>query len=275
MNGYVYKKYLLYMERELKLRNYSPKTIKTYMWGIGEFLKEHPEAVIRCDEEKIKDFLLNRKDGGLAAATINSYLNSIKYFYKNIIKVPADIKISFARRPKRLPSVLTHKEVVRILGTFENIKHKWVVALAYGAGLRVSEVVNLKVKDLFFDQDLVIVRNGKGAKDRLTLLPEKLRDALKRYVGQKDPNCFVFESNRGGKLHTRTVQKIFGRALKKAGIVKDATFHSLRHSFATHLIENGTDIRYVQELLGHRSLKTTQIYTQVTKSAIKQIKSPL
>ena len=150
-----------------------------------------------------------------------------------------------------------------------------MLALAYGAGLRVSEVVNLRVQDLDTTSKTVIVRAGKGQKDRISVLPSSLTNDLFDLTINHQPDNLVFRSERGGKLTTRTAQKIFEGACKKAGILKPATFHSLRHSFATHVLENGTDIRYVQALLGHNNIRTTQIYTHVTNPALKNIKSPL
>ena len=149
-----------------------------------------------------------------------------------------------------------------------------LVSLAYGAGLRVSEAVNLKVRDLNLEELTIHIRQAKGKKDRLTLIPEKLVNDLKNLMAGKDGGEYAFASERGGKLTDRTAQAVFEHALKKSGIKKGATFHSLRHSFATHLLENGTDVRYVQELLGHANIRTTQIYTHVTNPAIKNIKSP-
>jgi site-specific recombinase XerD len=149
------------------------------------------------------------------------------------------------------------------------------LSLAYGSGLRVSEVVALKVQDLDFEELTVLLKQAKGQKDRISVMPQGLIDDLKNLVAGKEKGDFVFASERGGKLTTRTAQKVFENALWLSGIKKDATFHSLRHSFATHLLENGTDVRYVQELLGHQNIRTTQRYTQVTNPKLKNIKSPL
>jgi len=150
-----------------------------------------------------------------------------------------------------------------------------LLSLAYGAGLRVSETVNLKVADMDLTELTVHIKPAKGQKDRISLIPEKLTKSLSGIISGKRANDFVFASERGGKLTTRTAQKVFEKAIKKAGINKRVTFHSLRHSFATHLLENGVDVRYVQELLGHHNIRTTQIYTHVTNPMLKNIKSPL
>ncbi len=149
------------------------------------------------------------------------------------------------------------------------------MSLAYGAGLRVSEVVSLRVYDINLSELTIHLKQAKGQRDRVSVLPEKLVPNLKRLMIEKGDNEFIFESQRGGKLSTRTAQLIFANALKKSGIKKQVNFHSLRHSFATHLIENGINIRYVQELLGHKNIRTTQMYTQVTNPRLKNIKSPL
>lgn len=150
-----------------------------------------------------------------------------------------------------------------------------MLGLAYGAGLRVSEVVALKVPDLDFNELTIHIKQAKGRKDRISVVPEKLRMDLTNLMAGKEHVEYVFASERGGKLTTRTAQKIFEHALVRANINKPATFHSLRHSFATHLLENGVDIRYVQVLLGHNNIRTTQRYTQVTNPKLKSIKSPL
>ena len=174
-----------------------------------------------------------------------------------------------------MPVVLSRTEIFKILKSLQNPKHKLLLALAYGAGLRVSEVVSLKVQDLDCQELTVHIKKAKGQKDRISILPERLVIDFKNIIAEKTKEEFLFASERGGKLTIRSAQKIFANALHNSCINKDATFHSLRHSFATHLLENGTDVRYVQELLGHQNIRTTQRYTRVTNPRIKNIKSPL
>lgn len=157
----------------------------------------------------------------------------------------------------------------------QNIKHKLLLMVAYSAGMRISEVKNLRVQDIDFDSLTIHIKWAKWQKDRISILSEKIRDELQRYCAVKKSDAHVFESERGGMLHERTLAHIFQHAKEKASITKPATFHSLRHSFATHLLENGTDIRYVQVLLGHNNIRTTQMYTQVTNPILKNIMSPL
>lgn len=270
MNSYLQK-----TEEELRFRHYSPKTIKSYLAALAEYFSAVSDNIDPPDSGRIKNFLLGKLERGLSPRTVSISLQAIKFFYREILDFPIAIDICFPKTPQSLPVVLSRLEIHRIIDCLSNQKHKLMIALAYGAGLRVSEVTNLRVGDLDFDQSSIHLKGAKGNKDRITVLPESLWDDL-RYVCQgKEGSAYVFPSERGGKLTTTTLQKVFQNALQKADIRKSATFHSLRHSFATHLIENGTDIRYVQELLGHSNIRTTQRYTQVTSPALKMIRSPL
>jgi site-specific recombinase XerD len=267
--------YLTKVETELRLRNYSPKTIKSYTSCLKEYFGYKKRDLAKLDEDNIKDFLLKLQDKKLSPQTVNLYLNSIKYFYRDITRCRKNINLKFAKRSQKLPIVLSREEIKKIINSTSNLKHKLIISISYGAGLRISETQNLKARDIDIDQLIINIKESKGKKDRITVLPQRLKGDLQKLIVFKGPNEFVFESERGGKLSTRTLQKIFEKSLAKTGIKKPATFHSLRHSFATHLLENGTDIRYVQELLGHANIRTTQLYTQVTNPKLKNIKSPL
>ncbi len=262
-------------KKELKIRDYSPKTIKSYLYGLKEYFSYKESNLKTLSHENIKNFLLDAKKKGISARTRNLYLNAIKFYYRNVVKTSQKIDIQSAKKTKSLPVVLSRNEIKKLIKQTTNIKHRLLLSLAYGAGLRVSEVVNLRVKDIDFGELTIHLKNSKGKKDRITIFPDKLKVNLKRLTAGKDKNNFVFASQRGGRLSTRTAQKVFKDSLKKAGIKKEATFHSLRHSFATHLLENGVDVRHVQELLGHQNIRTTQRYTQVTNPKLKNIKSPL
>lgn len=266
--------YLSQIKNELKIRNYSPKTIKSYLGCFGDFLfvNKNPE---KLDIEFIRNYLLNKFDKGFSPQTINLYLNVIKFFYREILKNPAKIDIKFAKKSLKLPVVLSRAEIEKIIDSIDNKKHKLIISLSYGAGLRVSEIINVKVKDINLDELTIHLKGAKGNKDRLTVFPEKIKFDIINLIAGRQGDDYLFLSERGGGLIERTAQKIFENALKKTGIQKDATFHSLRHSFATHLLENGVDVRYVQELLGHQNIRTTQLYTKVTNPMIKNIKSPL
>ena len=223
----------------------------------------------------IKKYLLEKQAKGWAPQTVNLHLNAIKYFYREVYKSQAPINLKFSKTSKKLPVVLSRLEIEKIIDSIENGKHELLISLSYGAGLRVSEAVNLKVRDVNLDELTIHLKGAKGNKDRLTIFPEKLKADLSELMALQHGNEYVFSSERGGKLTERTAQKVFENALKKAHIQKNATFHSLRHSFATHLLENGVDVRYVQELLGHQNIRTTQLYTKVTNPNLRNIKSPL
>jgi site-specific recombinase XerD len=260
---------------ELKIRNFSPKTIKIYTYALQQYFTYKKIDLNKLDQNNIRQYLYHCEKKKISPQTRNIYLSAIKFYYYNIIKTQAKIQIPNAKKPYKLPTVLSRKEIKQILDVTKNAKHKLILALAYGAGLRVSEVVSLKVKDCDLDELILHIRQSKGQKDRITVIPEKLILDLQNHIAGKNSTDPLFSSERGGKLTTRTLQKTFTRSLKKSQIKKSATFHSLRHSFATHLLENGTDIRYVQELLGHQNIRTTQLYTHVTNPKLKNIKSPL
>jgi len=221
--------------------------------------------------------LLYLKNKDSANATINVAINAFKFYYTQILhrKFFVNKKLFRTKKAQKLPSVLTKNEVKQVLVQIQNVKYKLILGLMYSSGLRISEVVNVKVEDFDFENKLLRVQEGKGKKDRNTILSEKMVDVLQKYIKNKKVGDYAFKSQRGGKLTKRSVQKFFSDALKKSKIKKTASCHSLRHSFATHLLEEGTDIRYIQELLGHKNLETTQIYTKVANNNLKDIKSPL
>ena len=271
----IMRKQLEQTERELKIRNYSPKTVKSYLYGLQEYLVFKKDNLEILNQENIRNFLLQREQKGTSPQSRNIFLSAIKFFYQEVIRTTSKIDIRSAKKSSSLPVVLSRNEIDSILGSIQNSKHKLLLSLSYGAGLRVSEAVSLKVKDVDLLELTVHIKQAKGQKDRISVLPEKMVDGLKNLIAGKKIDDFVFASERGGKLTTRTAQKVFEKAVRKVGINKDATFHSLRHSFATHLLENGVDVRYVQELLGHQNIRSTQIYTHVANPKLKNIKSPL
>lgn len=261
--------------RELQLRNYSKRTVQVYLWCLGEFFRFLQADFAVFERERVRQFLLNKQESGSAAATVCLYLNAITFFYRAVIGRVERLGIKFPKRRQFLPMVLSRKEIQRILTIIPNRKHRLMLSLAYGAGLRVSEVINLRIGDIDVEQLLLFVRSGKGQKDRMTVMPAVLKPELIQRMVAKKTGDLLFESEKGGKLTSRTLQKVFARALLQSGIRKKATFHSLRHSFATHLLENGVDVRYIQGLLGHQNIRTTQIYTHVTNFGLQNIHSPL
>ena len=262
-------------ERILRLHNYSPRTRRAYLLYIGEYTKFSKEKGIKDKQKAIEEFLLDKHRRKQSPQTVNLALNAVKFLYSEVLKNPQKIVLKFAKRSKKLPIVLSRAEIDKIIESTENSKYKLMISLGYACGLRVSEVISLKVADLDIDELVVHIKSAKGKKDRISVLPEKLQSDLRNIIAGKNANDYVFASNRGGKLTTTSLQKMFRKSLVQTKIKKPATFHSLRHSFATHLLENGIDVRYVQELLGHSNIRTTQIYTQVTNPKLKNIKSPL
>lgn len=252
--------------------------LQQYMRALG-YSRRTIDAYCRCVEEigtkDLLSFLAKQAQRGLSSYTLNQYHAAYKLYTTKVLRKKWNSSFPYAKRHKKLPVILSKQEIERVIDSISNTKHRLMISLAYGAGLRVSELINLKVADIDLDNIALYVRAGKGNKDRITVIPVSLKESLSRMIRFSDKNDLVFESERGGKLTTRTAQVVFAKALVNAGIKKPATFHSLRHSFATHLLENGIDIRYIQELLGHSSIATTQIYTHVAHTHIKNIRSPL
>lgn len=262
----------------LRLRDYSPSTIKSYCQYSNSYLKYLHDShvnILPFNLNILKNFLIARLDAGLSPQTINLYLNSIKFFYRHVLNYKKEIPLKFAKKNKKIPTVLTREEINQLLNVVKNRKHKIILALAYGSGLRVSEIANLKVGNLRFLENLIQIKSAKGKKDRISILPINLNNLLVQLSAFKTFDQYVFESERGGPLCKRSLQRIFEKAKKLSLINQEATFHSLRHSFATHLIESGVNIRYIQTLLGHSSIKTTEQYTRVNNPALSNIVSPL
>ncbi|MDP4008305.1 MAG: tyrosine-type recombinase/integrase [Candidatus Peregrinibacteria bacterium] len=272
-----------YFSNELAITGFSKRTIEAYT----HCLEEYFSTIKYCGMLKtpsyahIKMFLKYKADRGVASSTLNVYLCAIKFFYKRVAKSKRKIRVSFAKKVKRLPVVLSKNEILKCIEVTKNPKHKLIISLAYGAGLRVSEVTKLQLCDLDFERKLIHVRNAKGGRDRFTILPDKLLIEIADIVrwkcagvNSRNRMTYLFESRRGGKLSVATLQKIFKKSLENSGVMKNASFHSLRHSFATHLLESGVSISYIQKFLGHKDLRTTLIYTKVTESALCGVKSP-
>lgn len=259
----------------LKLRGYSPKTIKVYVSNIKYFLVKVEQPLTK---ENIDKYILSLIDSKLLKEnTINQRINSINFFTKNVLKRDdLSNKIRFLKKERHLPNILNLDEVKRILDSIKNIKHKVIFTIIYSSGLRVGEVVVLKPGDIDFSRNLIHIRQGKGKKDRYTLLSNRAKDLLGIYIKKEQLTNYLFPGLReNSHLSIRSVQQIMQRKIKELNIIKQVSVHSLRHSFATHLLEQGTDIRYIQELLGHKDIRTTEIYTHVALNSIRGIKNPL
>jgi len=264
------------LAQELIIRGFSARTIKQYIAHNQHFLRFVGKSAREVGTEDIKNYLLYlRVQEGYSNTSLNNVISALKFYYAGILKRKLFYGIKRPKRERYLPVVLTRQEIVRILDGIQNRKHRLLIAVAYGAGLRVGEVVRLRVRDIDLETLTIHVRDAKGAKDRITIFPEKVAVEMRASMSGKEAGDYVFANMRGGALTSRTAQKIFEQAYVAAGVQKSATFHSLRHSFATHVLENGVDARYVQELLGHQSIRTTQHYMHVTNPQLRNIRSPL
>jgi len=265
------------LRRELLSRKYSYKTVKAYTYYNIDFLNFTGKKTTDINDNDIKDYLLHlAEEKQFATSTLNQAINALKFYYGTMLKRKFVYEVKRPRRDKKLPVILSPEEVAKILSSVENIKHKAILMLTYSAGLRVGEVVNLRPTDIDGKRMLIHVKGAKGRKDRYSILSVKALSVLREYWQRFKPETWLFEGARAGRyISIRTVQKILERACQAVGIKKKITVHSLRHSFATHLLEGGTDLRYIQELLGHVHSKTTEIYTHVSTKSLGKIRSPL
>jgi excisionase family DNA binding protein len=269
--------YLIPLQKELSIRKYSRRTIKSYLRYNRDlllFTGKKPEEIVNEDIKKYLYYLVEEKK--VTTSTLNIIINVLKFYYGEVLRKNFIYEVKRPKKDKKLPVVLSREEVKKILHVTENIKHKTILMLMYSGGLRVGEVVRLKPGDIDANRKLIHIRASKGRKDRYTLLSDVALQILREYWKKEKPEKWLFPSwNKEKHITERTVQKIFQNACKKAGIKKNVSVHSLRHSFATHLLESGIDLRYIQELLGHKSSKTTEIYTHVSTKNLSAIKNPL
>ncbi|MDR3138669.1 MAG: tyrosine-type recombinase/integrase [Treponema sp.] len=265
------------LETELRSRKYSPKTIRAYIHynrALCRKLQKEPENITAGDIKVYLSYL--DKEQNLSTSAMNLAISAFKFFYANILKKDITQEQRRPRHDKRLPAVLSKSEVTQLLDNEKNPKHRLLLMLVYSAGLRVSEVVALKRDHIDLGRKTILIHAGKGRKDRYTLLSERAAIFIKEYCALYAIDGWIFPGQPASRhLSIRTAQSIFDKALAKAGIQKAASLHSLRHTFATHLLESGTDIKYIQELLGHASLRTTERYTHIARRDILKIKSPL
>ena len=272
------RKYVSEMTDALMALNYSTATMRTYCAAFIQFLRhfeyKDPATIERPEVVKYLGSLMER---GLSATSGHNIVNGLQFYYQHVLgDKKFDIKLPRPKKEKKLPSVLTMDECLKIFQVVDNPKHKLLLLIGYGAGLRVSEIVELKWQDILFDEYKIHIKNAKGKKDRMVMLPFSIVESLKIYKQLYNGTYYVFEGQFAGEPYsTRSAQSVMQEAIKKSGLEKKASVHTLRHSFATHLLESGTDIRYIQQFLGHSSIKTTTIYTHLTKSAVDKIQSPL
>jgi len=265
-------------EAWLRSTRYSEKTIVTYTEALKTFFgfmaEKDPDEITNEDVEYFNfKYIIGNK---FSFSYQNQVINAIKLYYKIHQKKKIEIEeIKRPRRGRKLPEILSPQEVERLLKSTFNIKHKAMLSLIYACGLRRSELLNLRINSIDTDRSLLIIKSAKGNKDRVAPLPKSIYEMLRQYYKQYKPRNWMFEGQKEGEQYTESsIQNVFQQCRAKAGIKKYVTLHTLRHSYATHLLENGVDLRYIQEILGHKSSRTTEIYTHVTKKSIENIKSP-
>ncbi|MBU0907631.1 MAG: tyrosine-type recombinase/integrase [Nanoarchaeota archaeon] len=259
------------LKAELKMRGFSPLTVRNYTFFVEKFLKAIDKKPEELNEDDVKLHLSEMFDTK-SKNTIMLAAAALKFFFVEVLKKDF-AGVPLPKKEKRLPEVLTKEEVKNLIESTDTIKSRLIVSLLYSTGLRVSELVNLKVSDLNLEDKTGWVRRGKGSKDRLFVMSESLSGELREYFESRGKdNVFVFSKNK--PLTTRNIQKIIKGARERAGISKKTTPHTLRHSFATHLLEQGIDIRVIQAMLGHSSLSTTQVYTHISSDQLKKVKNP-
>ena len=266
------------LEQCLLLKRYSWKTIKSYKNCLREYIRFYddikPTQLTRRQINDYLTFLVREKQ--VSASYQSQVMSAIKMFYGSVVEQAEKVENLFQPKPpQKLPKVFLVEEVEALLRSVDNPKHRCLLMLIYSAGLRLGEAIALRVDDLQPQQQRLYVRGGKGQKDRCTLLSPKVWEQLRVYFEVYQPIEWVFEGPNGGRYSERSVQEVFTRAKKRAGVNPQATVHTLRHSFATHLLEKGVDLRYIQDLLGHESSKTTEIYTHITKKGWDKLRSPI
>jgi integrase/recombinase XerD len=264
-------------EEKLKTQRYSESTLKNYCSALKEFMHYYRgkslDSLQQSDIEKYLLYLTDERK--ISASYQNISVSAIKFYYEKVLgREQVTTRIARPRKEKLLPVVMSLGEVELVINAVKNLKHKCILMTLYSGGLRLSEVVSLKLQDIDSERMWIFIRGAKGKKDRYTLLSKQLLKWLRLYYQSEKPKEWLFEGILGGQYSMQSVQQIMKEAVRNAGIKKHATVHTLRHSFATHMLENGTDIRYIQSLLGHSSTKTTEIYTHITTKGLEQLMSP-
>lgn len=264
-------------EEQLKVRRYSWRTVKSYLSHLRRFLYDHSKLSLdQVTSEVIRTYIVKRAAAGnYAEATQNQLLNAIKFWLEQVEgREKAFIQLR-PKEPKKLPGVLSMEEVSRLFQATDNLKHRCILKTIYSGGLRLGELCNLRIQDIHSDRKQIFVCSGKGKKDRYTTLSDSLLVELREYFRKYRPSYWLFEGQSGGQYSRRSVQAILRKAVDKSKINAHATVHTLRHSYATHLLESGTSLRHIQDLLGHASSKTTEIYTHLSNEERQRIISPL
>jgi site-specific recombinase XerD len=265
------------MQADLQLRGITPQTQKDYLREVSKLAKYFNKSPEELGEKEVKEYLVHLlKDRKISGGTYRYYVSGIKFLFRTTLKREEVVdEIQYPKCKKKLPVVLDLSEVESLFSVTENLKHKAILMITYSSGLRISEAARLKITDIDSKRMMVWVQQGKGGKDRYTILSRTVLECLRQYWRKYHPKEWLFEGNKGAHISISSIRQIFWDAKKRAGITKPASVHTLRHSFATHLVEAGTNLHHVQLLLGHRSPTTTTVYLHVSKVNLSQVTSPL
>ncbi len=262
------------LEQEMRLSNFSPKTIKLYLYYNKELLRFASCFADEVTSKIIKDYIDFLIQSGKSTSTINLAINALKFYYSKILHRKFFNDLTGIKRPKeakKLPVVLSKQEIARMIEVSVNLKHKLIIQVLYCSGMRVAELRNLKIDEIDFDRKMILVKQGKGSKDRNTIVSRIVLDNILKYINIYRPIKYLFEGRSNKKINVRSIQRVVSDAAGLAKINKIVSPHTLRHTFATHLLENGVNLRYIQSLLGHARLETTQIYTKVAGNKLGEI----
>lgn len=266
------------LQRVLALKSYSANTMKSYLQAFSLFADHFADFMLpMLTKENIESYLLHlAREKHYSETALHTAVNAIKFYYEHVLKRAREFyTIQRPKKPIKNPTVFSEKEIVRIFESISNVKHRAMLMIGYAAGLRVSEIVHLKITDVDSERMVLNIRSAKGKKDRQVILSETLLIVLRSYYKLYQPKIYLFEGQQGGAYSSRSIQLILHAAKRKAGVRKQGSMHALRHSFATHLLEGGTDVTLIQKLLGHNDIKTTLRYTHVSTAVLQKVVSPL
>jgi len=264
------------IKQKLRYKRYSPNTIRTYISCLEQFNRFIKSEKLQINEPVIYQYLMGLVAKGYSRSSQNQHINAIKFYLEKVLKQKQ--KSYYIERPlkkRMLPTVLSEQEIQLIFSNIKNLKHKAILSLIYSSGIRIGEALNLTINDLDSDRMLISIRRGKGEKDRMVPMASNVLKLLRVYYKEYKPVNYLFNGNENGPYSATSVRNVLKRAVYKSNIKKNVTPHTLRHSYATHLLEKGTDLRYIQVILGHSSVKTTEIYTHVSTKNLQAIKSPI
>jgi integrase/recombinase XerD len=264
------------MLREMALRGFAPRTQQTYVSWVARLVSKTRVLPEELSEAQVRRYLADLSQAGLSASTVNQAMAAVRFFFNAVLHREWPLELQYQRAPQRVPVTMSREEVGRLLATVSGLRERAAMEIAYAAGLRLNEVLHLRVTDIDSERMIMRVEQGKGKKDRNVMLSPALSVTLRAYWRQSRPRVWLFPGHGGKRpLHATVLQRAFQHAKQEARITKPVSFHSLRHSFATHLLEAGVDVRTIQVLLGHRSLGSTQRYVHVAGDYLRQTRSPL